>query len=175
MADVTDTFYPSEAIHGYGAQWLIGAGNDTPGPETFSAVAQVKTITPGEMSTETIDKTHLRSPEAHREHRAGLRDTGPFAVQCIWDPRHESQSNAGGGSGAFADGGLVFLWRTRAERNMKIIIPNGDPDATPVVEETEWPFRGVITKCQPGEIGEDGVIMLDVEIQPLMDISADLP
>lgn len=167
MADVTDTYYPSDAIHGYGAQWLIGKGDLVPGPETFTAVAQVKTISPGEMTTETLDKTHLRSPEAHREHRAGLRDTGPFAIQCIWNPADESHSNAGGGSGAFEDGGLVFLWRTRAERNMKIVLPD--------TGETEWPFRGVITKCQPGEIGEDGIVMLDVEVQPLMDISAALP
>lgn len=167
MADRTDTFYASQGIHGYGAQWLIGSGGES--PEEFQAVAWVKTITPGDMTTEVIDRTHLRSPEAHREKMAGLRDSGAFAMECFWVPTDESQSNAGGGSGAFVNGGLAALWRQREERNMKIIIfQDGSPS-------TEWPFRGIITKFQPGEIGEDNAIMLSVEVTPVQDFSADLP
>jgi hypothetical protein len=33
----------------------------------------------------------------------------------------------------------------------------------------------VITKCQVGEIGEDGIIPLNVEVTPLQDFSANLP
>jgi hypothetical protein len=168
MPDVTDTFYPADAIHGYATQWLIGKGDVVPGPETFEAIPFVKTIQPGEMSTDVLDKTHLRSPGAHREKKAGLRDTGPFAIQLFWNPNHESQSMAGGGTGAFMEGGLMHMWSVRSEHNFKLVLPDGDPG-------TEWPFRGTITKCQPGEIGEDSLIMLDVEVQPLMDISADLP
>ena len=164
MADRTDTFYAGEAIHGYGAQLMVGDGAS---PETFEAVAQLLSITPGEMTTAVIDKTHLRSPEAHREKLAGLRDSGPFTLTGTWAPHEQSQSNAGGGSGAFASGGLMFLWRTRAERNMKIVLPT-DP-------EIEWPFRGVVTKFQPGEIGVDDKINFTAEITPLQDFSADLP
>ena len=64
MADVTDTYYAGEAVTGYGAQPLVGQNDD---PETFAAVADVNVITPGDMTTEVVDKTHLRSPEAHRE------------------------------------------------------------------------------------------------------------
>jgi hypothetical protein len=167
MADVTDQYYPAEAIHGYGTQWLIGDGAS---PETFTAVAQVTKITPGDMTTDVIDKTHLRSPEAHREKKAGLRDSGAFTMECLWDPTHESHSNAGGGSGAFQNGGIMALWRNRTERNQKLLLP--DETGSPT---TEWPFRGVITKCQPGEIGADGLIPLMVEVTPLQDFSADLP
>jgi Lambda phage tail tube protein, TTP len=176
MADMTDTFYPAEGIHGYGTQWLIGMGDVTPGPETFEAVPYVKRITPGDMTTEVMDKTHLRSPEAHREKKAGLRDSGPFAIEMIYHPKHESQSNAGGGTGVYANGGIFWMWRTRKEQNMKLILPDGDPTASPApIEATELPFRGVITKCQVGEIGEDAVIPLMVEVTPLQDFSAGLP
>jgi hypothetical protein len=37
------------------------------------------------------------------------------------------------------------------------------------------PFRGVVTKFQPGEIGVDSKIPFSAEITPLRDFSADLP
>ena len=177
MADVTDTYYPATgAIHGYGAQLLVGKGDTVPGPETFQAIALVSVITPGEMTTDVIDRTHLRSPDAHREKMAGLRDSGAFTVEGIYDPKDDSLSNAGGGTGAFTDGGLVFLWRTRAERNFKIVLNDGDPAATPTpIAPTEWPFRGVVTRFQPGAIGIDDKINFTAEVTPLQDFSADLP
>lgn len=162
MADVTDTYFAGEAIHGYGAQIEIGQGDS---PETFVAVADVVSITPGDMATAVIDKTHLRSPEAHREKLAGIRDSGPFTLRGNWRPGHGSQSNAGGDGATI---GLVGLWRTRAETNFKIVLNDGSP-------ATEWPFRGVVTKFQPGEIGVDSKIDFTCEITPLGDFSADLP
>src|SRR5688572_33246281 len=136
MANRTNTYYANEdAIHGYGAQLLVGT---TTSPQTFQAIAAILTITPGEMSTDVIDRTHLRSPDAHREKMAGIRDSGPFTIEGTWLPNDESQSNDGGGSGAFAAGGLVYLWRTRAERDFIIELGDGSPG-------TEWPFRGVVT------------------------------
>lgn len=165
MADVTNTFYAGEAIHGYGAQLLVGDGAS---PEGFDAVADVVSITPGAMETEVIEKTHLRSPDAHREKLAGLRDSGPFVVELNWRPAHESQSNAGGGSGSFTGGGLISMWRNREEKNFKIVLNDGSP-------ATEWPFRGVITKFQPGSITNDDKISATCEITPLQAFDADLP
>lgn len=163
--NLTDTFYAGQAFTGYGSQLLIGSGSS---PETFEAVADIESITPGDMSTAVTDKTHLRSPEAHREKLATIRDSGAFVVVGNWRPSHESQSNAGGGTGSFQTGGIVKLWRTRAERNMKIKLADGSPG-------TEWPFRGVITKFQPGQIGVDGKVNFTMEITPLQDFSAALP
>ncbi|MDH5244806.1 MAG: hypothetical protein OEW98_00020 [Betaproteobacteria bacterium] len=165
MANLTDTYYAAEAIHGYGVQWEIGDGTS---PEVFEAVPYVRKITPGAMTTAVIDKTHLRSPSAHREKKAGLRDSGPFAMELIYYPKHESQSNAGGGTGSFAAGGLCYMWINRLEKNMKFVLPDGSP-------ETEIPFTGVITKYQPGEMGADGIIPLMIEVTPVADFSASLP
>lgn len=95
MPDRSNTNYAAEdAIHGYGAQLMVGDGGT---PEVFEAIAGVVSITPGEMSTADIDRTHLRSPDAHREHMPGIRDSGPFELEMIWLPKEQSQSNAGGG------------------------------------------------------------------------------
>jgi Lambda phage tail tube protein, TTP len=164
MSDITDTYYPGEAFTGYGAQLMVGQGGVS--PETFVAIADIETITPGEMSTNVIEKTHLRSPEAHREKLAGLRDSGAFALAGNWRPTHGSHNNAGGDG--FTNGGLIALWRTRKEANFKIVLPDGSPG-------TEWPFRGVVTKFQPGEIAGDAKVPFTAEITPLGDFSADLP
>jgi len=163
MSDVTDTYYPGEAFTGYGTQLMVNVGGS---PGTFVAIADIETITPGEMSTNVIEKTHLRSPEAHREKLAGLRDSGAFALAGNWRPTHGSHSNAGGDG--FADGGLIALWRRRVEADFKIVLPDGSPG-------TEWPFRGVVTKFQPGEIAGDAKVGFTAEITPLGDFSADLP
>lgn len=165
MSDVTGTFYAGEAIVGYGAEWLIGDGTS---PQSFEAVADVISITFGDMSTAVIDKTHLRSPSAHREKKATLRDSGPFVMKCNYRPGHESQSNAGGGSGSFGGGGILAMWIARTEKDMIIRLMDGSP-------ATELPFRGVVTKYQPGEVMVDGKIELTVEVTPLQDFSADLP
>ncbi len=113
MADVTGTFYASDAFHGYGTELKLGDGAS---PEGFTSVAEVVSIQFGDMTTAVIDKTHLRSPAAHREKLLGLRDSGPFMLRMNWVPSHESQSQAGGGSGAFATGGLLSVWIERSVR-----------------------------------------------------------
>lgn len=163
--DVTNTYYAGQAFVGYGSQLMVG---NAASPETFEAIADIETITPGDMTTAVADKTHLRSPEAHREKLATLRDSGPFTITGNWRPSHESHSNAGGGSGSFTQGGLMWLWRQRAERNFKIVLSDGSPG-------TEWPFRGVVTKFQPGQIGIDAKVAFTAEITPLQDFSANLP
>lgn len=164
MSDRTSTYYAAEgAIHGYGAQLLVGDGAS---PESFEAIAFIKSITPGSMDTDDLDRTHLRSPDAHKEHAAGMRDSGAFAVEGIWVPDEQSLSNAGGGSGPFASGGIVALWRGRANHNFKIVLPDGT---------TEWPFRGYIKKFQPGQIGTTEVIPFSAEFQPTQAYDASLP
>jgi len=165
MPNVTDTYYPSEGFSGYGSQLMVGDGAS---PEVFEAVAFIEMITPGDMSTDVIERTHLRSPEAHKEKLAGLRDSGPFTIEGIWAPGHQSQSNTGGGTGAFAGGGLIKMWRDRLARNCKIVLADGSP-------ATEWPFRGFVSKFQPGAIGGGDKVKFTAEITPVADFSADLP
>lgn len=167
MADYTDTFYriADDAIHGYGAQLMVGDGAS---PETFQAIAGILSIQPGEISTADIDTTHLRSPNRHREHRAGIRDSGPFTVTGTWLPKDESQSYTGGGSGSFVSGGLAYLAAQGTNHNFKIVLNDGSP-------ATEWPFRAYVASFTPGGIGVDDRITFTATFQPVQDYTADLP
>lgn len=167
MSDRTDSFYALEnAIHGYGGQLMVGDGAS---PEQFEAIAGIVSITPGAMNTADILRTHLRSPDAHQEHMPGLRDSGAFTTEGVWLPDEQSQSNAGGGSGAFASGGLVALWRGRATHNFKIVVV--PPDQTAI----EWPFRGYVSAFQPGSITNADKINFTAGFQPTQAYDASLP
>jgi hypothetical protein len=169
MADVTGTYYAGEAFIGYGAELLVGQGDGS--PETFVAVADIVSITPGEMTTGVIPKTHLRSPGRHHEKLATIRDSGPFTIMANWRPGHGSQSNNPAGGDGFDPGrSLLQLWRNVTEANFSIRLPGtvGSP-------EILWPFRGTVTRFQPGGLVLDQKVDLTVEITPLQDYSADLP
>jgi hypothetical protein len=167
MADLTDTFYAAEGSrHGYGAQLMVGDGAS---PETFEAVAEVRQITFGEMVTAEYERTHLRSPDAHREWNPALRNSDAFALVANWRPEHESQNNAGGGTGSFTSGGLLSMWRSREVRNFKIVEGNGSPPM-------EIPFTGYIRRYQPTTLGPEDGPALNVEIKPINGAwHADLP
>lgn len=165
MADVTGTFYEGESTVGYGTELLVGI--DDGSPETFVAVADVSEITPGDISTAVVDKTHLRSPDAHREKVATIRDAGPIQIKGNWRPSHGSQSNAGNADGFTSSAGLLGLCAGREERNFIIRLP--------APADLDWPVRGVITKFQPGTIGVNEKIEFTAEITPLRSYTAELP
>lgn len=169
MADVTGTFYSNEGFIGYGTELLVGDGA-TP-TEGFEAVAYVMNIAFGEMSTEVIDKTHLRSPAKHREKLLGLRDSGPFTMELTWVPTHESQNRVGGGSGSFQTGGLLAKWISGEETNFIVRLSDGTGGSP----ETDVPFRGAVSKWMPGSLSGSELVNLTVEVTPLGDFSSDLP
>lgn len=165
MSNLTGTYYANQAFHGYGTQLLVGKGNS---PQTFEAIPFIRRITPGEMITNMLPATHLRSPAAHLEKKAGLRDSGPMACEMQYVPKHESQSNAGGGTGSFQSGGLIDFWIARSEKDYLLVLSDGSP-------ATEIPFAGVVSRYQIGEIGEDAIVPLNLEVTPIRDFSAGLP
>lgn len=165
MANLTGQFYANQAYHGYGTQILIG---NRASPEQFEAIPFVRRIQPGALITNMLPATHLRSPEAHMEKKAGLRDSAAMQLEMQHVPKHESQSNAGGGTVAFAAGGLVAIQRARQERNYSLVLSDGSP-------ATELPFAGVISNYSIGEIGEDAIVPLNMEVTPLRDYTAALP
>lgn len=158
--DVTGDFYAGEAIIGYGAEFRVGQGNSS--PETMTAVADVSLIQPGDMTTGVIDKTHLRSPNRHREKKATLRDSGAFMVQGNYRPGHGSHTVAGG-DGFSTTHNLPALWRDVREANFEIGIPSddGSPD------EEVLSFAGVVTKYQIGSLQVDQKVDFTAEITPL--------
>ena len=159
MSDVTGQFYAGEAFIGYGAEFRVG--QNTGSPENFVAVADVISIQPGDMTTGVLDKTHLRSPDRHREKLATLRDSGPFTVMANYRPQHGSHTVAGG-DGFAADRSLPALWRDVTEANFEIELPADAGSPAEVLE-----FRGVITRYQIGSIAVDVKCDVTFEVTPL--------
>jgi hypothetical protein len=164
MADITNEFYPSEGNIGYGSQLLVG--QDDGSPETFVAIAQVDTITFGEMSANVINKTHLRSPGRAHEKIATIRDLGAFSITGTLNMKHGSHNNAGGDG--FVGGGLIAIHRSLEERNFILEIADGSP-------ATQLPFRGVINNLSLGELSLEGLQKFTASVQPLADYTAALP
>lgn len=170
MADVTDTYYPAtDAIHGYGFQIMVASEGAS--PQTWQAIAGAREFTPGAMNTADIDSTHARSPAAHREHRAGMRDSAAISCRLIWLPNDESQSNAGGGTGPYTDGGLVAIWRSRKARDFKLVVL-----AEGTSPGLEWPFRAYVSQFQPGSVtAENQVVEATASFQPTEAYDTNLP
>lgn len=178
----TGTFYTAETLAKYGinAELLVGDGAS---PEEFEAIAGIRLIGPGQKSSQDILLTHLRSPNRHAEHGPGRRDSAAFEFTGIWMPTEQSQSMAGGGSGAFAEGGLFKLEQTQEVRNFLIrLYPNTLTEATyigspaaPPEGVFEWPFRGYLASLQPGQIVDNNIVEITGSIQPTGDYSALLP
>lgn len=168
MADVTDTFYPAtDAMVGYGTQWLIGDGAS---PETFQAVEAVVSFEAGGETTAEIRTTHLRSPGRHHEVRAGMITSAPFTGSLIFLPESESQSYAGGGTGSFTAGGLAKIAETGEVRSMKLRFRDGNSP------EGELAFRGYISEFSPAKgITVEGVITTSVSVMPTESFLSGLP
>jgi hypothetical protein len=155
--EVTGQFYSAadDAIAGYGAELKIGDGAS---PENFEAIAAVTRIVPGAQSSTDVKTTHLRSINRHEEHRAGMRDTSVFTVEGTYLPSDKSHSTAGGGSGAFASGGLPYLSAQGDNHNFQIVC--NDASTTTIS------FRGYVATFSIGEINKDGVIPFTATFQP---------
>jgi hypothetical protein len=169
MAAVTDTYYPSEGMIGYGTQLLVALDGD-PDTEATEAVAEITTITPGSIDTEDVVRTHLRSPDAHHEHMPGLRDSGAFELVGTLRLDHESQNNtptAGAVPGPAGSGGLIYLQRTRAIVNFAIKLPDA--------AGTTLPVRGYVSRFQIGAMATTGLLNFTAAIMPTESYSADLP
>lgn len=155
--DRTDTNYAAEGgTIGYGAQLKIGDGAS---PEGFDAVFAVDTITMGETSVADVVLTHLRSPNAHHEHAPGMLDTSAISFGGIYKPDEWSLSTQGGGSGAFASGGLPYLAQQRGIHNIVISLPFGSP-------EPEVTLRGYFTGFSIEEVSTEGVIRYNCGLMP---------
>lgn len=160
MADITGDYYAGEAFIGYGSELRVGQGTGS-SPETFTAVPDVTSITPGDMTTGVVEITHLRSPDRHREKKGTLRDSGPFTIEGNYRPTHGAHRESGG-DGFSANYSLVSLWRDVREANFEIEAP---PDAgSPAVVLA---FTGIVSKYQIGQLGLDNKVGFTAEITPL--------
>lgn len=68
---------------GYGAKFQTGNGSS---PETFTDVAFVTSISGPGMARDSIDVSHMQSPDAWREFIAGMKDAGEVSMELNFRP-----------------------------------------------------------------------------------------
>lgn len=162
MADLTDTNYAaSGSVFGYGTQFLVGDGAS---PEVFEAVAGVRSVAFPETAFNDRDTTHLRSPNRHMEHAAGMRDTSQITITGVFLPDKDSLSTAGGGTGPFASGGLPVLSADGVLRNMKVRLPHGSP-------EIEVAVTGYIRGFNLNDVDTESTVEYTFSVQPSQAVS----
>ncbi|MCM2506065.1 phage tail protein [Aureimonas altamirensis] len=109
----------SEAQIGYSTRFDIS----TDGGTTFQPVSEIIEITPPSDTIDTVDATHMSSPNATREFILGLRDPGEASLEMAFIP------------GSNSDVLLQSIRDSRQNVTCRITFPN---DAT-------WTFQGILT------------------------------
>ena len=102
----------SSAFWPYGTKLKIGNDGTT---ETFTAVAEVKDITPPQLSKDSIEVTSQDSTNGFREFIPGWKDSGEVSFEGNWIPTHATQDGTTGVLASFNDDD---------NHNWQIVLPN---------------------------------------------------
>jgi predicted secreted protein len=112
---------PTQAVSGFGTQLQRGNGGIPTPPETFSTIAEVKSITALNLTIETLDATSHSSTGGYREMLPSFKDAGQLTAELNFVPADPHQA---------PDTGLIKDFDDRVKRNFRLIFP--DPDGTQV-------------------------------------------
>lgn len=116
----------TEGTSGFGT--LLKRGNGAT-VEVFTTVAEVKSISGPGLSMETIDATHMESPNAFRELLPSFKSAGEVTLEMNFLPANANQQ------------GFVTDFQNRTKRNWKLVFPD--------TATTTWSFAGYITGFAP--------------------------
>jgi len=112
----------TQGTSGFGSLLKIGDGG---GSEVFTPIAEVKSITGPSFSLETIDATHMASPEGHREILPSFKSAGEVSFDVNFLPGIGTQAQI------FTD------WQNRTLRNFRVQFPDES--------NTSWGFSAYIS------------------------------
>lgn len=108
----------SDAIHAKGT--LIQRG-DSGNPETFTTIAEVRSIDGPNFTGDVIDVTTHSTAGNFREFKSNIIDPGELAFEINFLPTNSTHS---------ATTGLLADIAARAERNYRLVFPGGSPTWT---------------------------------------------
>lgn len=95
----------TQAMIGYNT--LFQTGNDA-SPQTFTTLAEVTGITPPSIARDTVDATHMQSPDKWREFVMGLKDGGEVSVEMNYTKANMAAVMAEFDSDVIKDRRIVF-------------------------------------------------------------------
>ena len=115
---------------GYGTLLQIGDGA---GPEVFTTIAEVVTISGPSLTREVIDMTNHGSPNSWREFVAGLLDGGDLTFTINYLPVNATHKKA--------TGGLLQDLVDGTKRNFQLVFTDSGT--------TTWTIPAIITGFSP--------------------------
>lgn len=126
----------TEVTIGYGSKFAISTDDGS----TYTDVAEISgDISPPSSTIDTVDATHMRSPNGDREFILGLNDPGEMSFSINFIP------------GGATDTLLIDVKASKARVKCRITFPNG----------VVWGFSGLLTKYQP-TVPVDGKMTADI-------------
>lgn len=115
----------SSAHIGYGASMAVKATGDA----DFIELGEVTSITPPSDKIDTVDVTHMKSPNATREFVGGLIDPGEASFELNFVP------------GSTSDTKIQAIKAARQKVSWRVTFPI----IAPAVAGVTWTFSGLIT------------------------------
>lgn len=109
---------------------------------TYTGLAEVARITPAGWSRNTVDATHLESPDGWAEFIAGLKTGSDCTFDVNWIP-------------AVSDPLLTAF--EAGDGEFQLLFPSGT---------VAMQFAGIVTEFKPGEVSPEGKLSASVTIKP---------
>lgn len=131
---------------GLGTTFLRETAADS---SVFTAIAQVATITPPQLTRETVDVEELAPADDFKKKLVGLIDGGEFSVTLNFDPDEESHGDL---EEDFANG-VPYNYRIQFPFDETVYSGGGYYDIT-----------GIVTGFAPQEIAASDVMQAEVTI-----------
>lgn len=124
------------------AQIGLGAKLGIKNGASYSSLAEVTRITPPGWTRNTVDATHLESPDGWAEFISGLKTASDCTFEVNWIPGPSDPLMA-----AFEAG----------KGDFQLLFPSGT---------LALQFTGVVTEFRPGEVSPEGKLAASVTIKP---------
>lgn len=122
----------TQGTSGFGT--LLKRGNGATS-ETFTTIAEVRSISGPGMNLELVDATHMESPDFFREYLPSFKDGTEVSFEVNFLPADTNQQ------------GLTTDFANRTKRNFQLVFPNTDT--------TTWEFSGYVTNFSPNAVIDD--------------------
>jgi predicted secreted protein len=124
---------------GKGTKFSIGSGS----PLTYTDVANVATITPPQLTRDTVDVDTLDPADGYKQFLTGLKDGGEVGITLNFDPEDTGQTS------------IYNAFENDTPGNYKITFPDG----------SNWTFSGLLTAYEPQDVAAADVVQVQVTIK----------